>query len=137
MATVQIITVTKPGIISYDIFNQGLNTPVPVGTKAIFKSVAPASYPYDLDVIVDNRFNWNRVETWLLPDGNPENYFTIDVLTQNPDGTFAAADKSKLPDWFYTDGVINKAGFGLVKTKHLPWIIAAIIGLVVLSNNKK
>ncbi len=144
MATVQILTVTKPGVISYDIFNQGLNQAVPVGTKAVYESVAPASAPYDLVVITDITNGFNKIEYWVFPAGkNPEDYFTIDVVTQNPDGSFNQADQWKLPKWLYTNGVVDKLGPGLIDpewwAKNKWWIlaIAGLTAIILLDNQKK
>lgn len=142
--SVQVITVTKPGIISYDIFNQGLNTPVPVGTKAVFQSVAPVSAPYDLVVITNVFNNFNEIETWKFPAGqNPEDYISINIVPQNPDGSFNPGDYSKLPKWLYTNGVVDKLGPGLIdpkwwaKNKWWLWLIGGIVALNYFSDNKK
>ena len=86
MANVQVITVTKPGIVSY--YGPTFNQSVPVGTKAVYQSVAPSSAPYDLVVITDITNGFNKIEFWDFPTGqNPEDYITISQVVQNPAGS--------------------------------------------------
>lgn len=143
MATVKILTVTKPGVTSYDIFNQGFNLAVPVGTKAVFLRVAPVSAAYDLEVITRVVNGFQELGFWVFPAGqDPFDYFTISEVEQNPDGSFNQADQWKLPKWLYTDGVVDKLGPGLIdpewwaKNKWWIWAIAGLLALNLLDKDK-
>lgn len=137
MATVKILTVTKPGVISYDPFNQGFNLAVPVGTKAVFSRVAPVSASYDLEVITRVVNGFQELGFWVFPAGqDPFDYFTITEVEQNPDGSFNPSDEWKLPKWLYTNGVIDKLGPGLIDPEwwaKYKWWFWAIGGLLVLN----
>ena len=142
MANIQVITVTKPGIISY--YGPTFNQPVPVGTKAVYVRVATIGDPYDLVVITDISDGFNKIEFWDFPTGqNPEDYITISQVMQNPDGSFNPGDYSKLPKWLYTNGVVDKLGPGIInpewwaKNKWWFWLIGGLLVYFGLNNDKK
>jgi len=144
MAEVKIITVKKAGVQSLGMYQNSASSPtytayspVPVGTKAAFVRLLPAGSDADIEVVTSVTNGFQGIEDWKFPNEFIDQYIDIVTVQQNPDGTFNAADKAKLPNWLYTNGVINKAGFGLIKQKHLPWIIAAVLGYLILTDNKK
>jgi len=144
MAEVKIITVKKAGVQSLGYYQDSVSSPVytgyspvPVGTKAAFVRLLPNSSDADIEVITSVTNGFQGIENWKFPNEFIDQYIDIVTVQQNPDGTFNAADKAKLPDWLYTNGVINKIGFGLIKMKHLPWIIAAVLGYLILTDNEK
>lgn len=138
MPTVKIITVKKPGVQRLGYTDSGtFYDNVPVGTKAAYVRLTPLNPDADIEVIAGVYNGWNAIEFWKFPTEFPDFFIdTVDV-EQNPDGSFNPVDKAKLPDWLYTDGLINKIGFGLIKKKHLPWIIAAVLGYLILTDEKK
>jgi hypothetical protein len=138
MPTVKIITVKKPGVQSLGYTDSGtFYTNVPVGTKAVFVRLTPLNPDADVEVVTSQVGDFQGIEFWKFPTEFIDFFIdTVDV-EQNPDGTFPQSEKAKLPDWLYTNGLINKVGFGLIKMKHLPWIIAAVLGYLILTDEKK
>lgn len=144
MALVKVLTITKPGVVEVDIFGATANQAVPVGSQFVFKSVGSVSAPYDLEVIYDYINGFAGIKYIKFPAGqNPEDYFIITEVEQNPDGSFNPSDEWKLPKWLYTNGVIDKLGPGVIdpewwkKNKWWIWAIGGLVALIMLDNDKK
>lgn len=140
---IKILTVTKSGIQSVDLFNPNNDKAVPVGKQAVFYQVGTTAQ-WDLLVITNVIDGFQELEYWKFPSGsNPENYFTITEVEQNPDGSFKVEDQWKLPQWLYTNGVIDKLGPGLIdpewwrKNKWWIWAIAGLTAIILLDNGEK
>ena len=138
MPILNIITVKKPGVQTLG-YTETSNfyMPVPVGTKAAFVKTLPVGSDADIEVVTGVYNNFQSIEFWKFPNEFIDQYVDTVTVEQNPDGSFNAEDQKKLPDWLYTDGLINKIGFGLIKKKHLWWIAAAVLGYLVLTDEKK